>query len=45
MPVPLSVTMLASLEASLTTETPPESAPADFGANTTIGDTRYPERW
>lgn len=41
-PVPLTVTMSGDAEASLTMETPPESAPADFGANTTSREARLP---
>lgn len=41
-PVPLTVTISGVAEASLTMETPPESAPADLGANTTSRETRFP---
>ena len=41
-PVPLTVTMSGVAEASLTIETPPESAPADLGANITSREARLP---
>jgi len=42
MPVPLTATRSGVAEASLTMETPPESAPADLGANTTSREVRLP---